>query len=56
MRERNNQKNAVGGGAHMIHWEDFINAMGMPDKSFTSAVDTALRQVKKMEARLVREE
>ena len=40
----------------MSHWEDFIHAMGMPDKSFTSAVDTALRQVKKMEARLVREE
>lgn len=40
----------------MIHREDFINAMGMPDKSFTSAVDVALQQVKEMEARIVTNE
>ena len=56
MRERNNPKNHIGGGVQMIHREDFINAMGMPDKSFTSAVDVALQQVKEMEARIVTNE
>ena len=40
----------------MIHREDFIDAMGKPDKNFTSAVDAALLQVKEMEAKLVRKE
>lgn len=40
----------------MIHREDFIDAMGKPDKNFTSAMNAALRQVKEMEARFVRKE
>lgn len=37
----------------MIRREDFIDAMGVPDEGFTSAVDAALRQVKEGEARPV---
>ena len=37
----------------MIRREDFIDALGMPDEGFTSAVDAALRQVKEGEARPV---
>ena len=37
----------------MIRREDFIDALGMPDEGFTSAVDAALRQVKEGEARAV---
>ena len=37
----------------MIHREDFIDAMGKPDKNFTSVVDATLLQVKEMEAKLV---
>ncbi len=40
----------------MINKEDFINAMGMPDKSFTSAEDAVLRHVREMQAELVRKE
>ena len=40
----------------MIHKEDFINALGMPDENFTNTVDDTLRQVKEMEAKLVRKE
>lgn len=37
----------------MIRREDFIDALGMPDEGFASAVDAALRQVKEGEARPV---
>lgn len=37
----------------MIHREDFIDAMGKPDKNFTNAVDAAFQQVKVMEERTV---
>ena len=37
----------------MIRREDFIDALGMPDEGFTSAIDAALRQVKEGEARPV---
>lgn len=37
----------------MIRREDFIDALGMPDEGFTSAVDAALRQVMEREARPV---
>ena len=37
----------------MIRREDFIDALGMPDEGFTSAMDAALRQVKEGEARPV---